>query len=153
MLHGIAATISYLKIRAHLGDLQWIWSFWVSSWLVITLLLLLRQCKSYLQNLLCNQSSPKTSSIKEVTWYQTIAPWIKCTMDGTTRGYNWSAACGGLYRDKSTTTMGWFAVNLGNSSALHAELTGAIVAIEIASKKCWNYLWLESVSQILNLTF
>lgn len=55
-------------------------------------------------------------------------------MDGTKR-IQLSAVCGGIYRDKSTTTMGWFAVNLGNSSALCAELTGAIVAIKIASKQ------------------
>lgn len=49
----------------------------------------------------------------------------------------------GIDRDKDTTTMGWFAVNLGNFYVLHAELTGATVAIEIASKKGWNYLWPE----------
>lgn len=57
--------------------------------------------------------------------------------------YGWYDNMDGIDRDKGTTTMGWFAVNLGNSYVLHAELTGATVAIEIASKKGWNYLWPE----------
>lgn len=44
-------------------------------------------------------------------------------------------------------------MNIGPGNALCAELTGAILAIEIAKEKNWSHLWLESDSKLVVLAF
>jgi len=43
--------------------------------------------------------------------------------------------------------------NIGISYALNVKIMSIILAIELAHGKGWRYLWLESDSQLVNLTF
>jgi ribonuclease HI len=52
-----------------------------------------------------------------------------------------------------TMLLGCFAQNLNISTDFLADLIGAMHAIEIASKKGWISLWLETNSQLVTLAF
>lgn len=82
-------------------------------------------------------------SIKQVAWHPPLCNWVKCNTDGATKGFWGSASCGGIFRDKSAAMLGCFSANLGISNALQAELTSAMIAIELAEEKDWHNLWLE----------
>jgi hypothetical protein len=63
---------------------------------------------------------PKTSRIKAILWHPPLISWIKCNSDGAAHGSSDNAACSGAFK-------AFF--------ALHAELMGAILVIEIAFDK------------------
>ncbi|GAU47667.1 hypothetical protein TSUD_380210 [Trifolium subterraneum] len=63
------------------------------------------------------------------------------------------AACGGIFRNSRSDHLGSFAFNIGEGNAFLAELTGAMLAIEIAASKNWIHLWLESDSRLVVLAF
>lgn len=86
----------------------------------------------------------KDPIIKEASWNPPPYYWIKCNTDGT---------YGDIFRDRSATSLGCFSLNLGITFALHAELTVAKLAIEIAYKKGWHNFWLEFDSQLVVITF
>ncbi|CAJ2660415.1 unnamed protein product [Trifolium pratense] len=100
-----------------------------------------------------NVHHPNAPVIKEVWWHPPLYNWVKCNTDGSALGNPGIASCGGLFRDYTATFLGGFSINIGNSYALHAELIGVMNAIEVAHSKGWNYLWLESDSQLVNLAF
>lgn len=91
--------------------------------------------------------------IKQVTWHPHPCYWVKCNTDGAARDAPGLTACGDTFKDHSAATLGCFAVHLGVKFALHAELFGAIFAIEIAFKKGWHNLWLECDSQLVIKAF
>jgi len=94
---------------------------------------------------------PKFNIIKEVLWSPPILNWVKCNTDGAAS--SGKAACGGIYRNADSEFLGAFAINIGNTSALNAELIGAMVAIELAHLKQWHNLWLETDSMLVFLAF
>jgi ribonuclease HI len=59
----------------------------------------------------------------------------------------------GIYRNNKAEFLGAFAYNLGNTNALVAELHGAMFAIELAYKRGWNHIWLETNSMLVTLAF
>ena len=91
--------------------------------------------------------------IIEVLWHPPIMQWLKCNIDGASKGNPGPSACGGIFRNSTADFMGAFAFSLGISNSLFAELQGAMIAIEIASQKGWKYLWLETDSIIVTLAF
>ena len=78
---------------------------------------------------------------------------MKCNSDGASIGCSRAAACGGVFRNSSSNFLGAFAVNLGTSNALCSEIIGAMLAIEIAHRMNWRYLWLETDSMLVSLAF
>jgi ribonuclease HI len=48
---------------------------------------------------------------------------------------------------------GEYAQNIGNQTVLHADLMAMILAMEIANKKGWKYLWIENDSKSALLAF
>jgi len=74
-------------------------------------------------------------------------------VDGATSGTPSTVACGGIYRNNEVVCIGCFAQNLGFDSSLIAELSGAMQAIEIAYRKNWRNLWLETDSMLVVLAF
>jgi len=64
-----------------------------------------------------------------------------------------NASVGGIFRDREGVCIGCFAQNLGNVNAYHAELVAAMLALEIAQRKGFNHLWLETDSQLVSLGF
>lgn len=51
------------------------------------------------------------------------------------------------------TVMGCFSLNLSVSIVLHAELNGAMLAIETVFQRGWNRLWLENDSLLVIQAF
>lgn len=95
--------------------------------------------------------TPKLSTapvIIEVIWKAPSFNWIKCNTDGSALGAPGMAACGGIFRDKKSASLGCFASNIGVSYALNAELMGVIIAIETAYNRGWHHLWLECDSTL-----
>ncbi|GAU32660.1 hypothetical protein TSUD_218370 [Trifolium subterraneum] len=74
---------------------------------------------------------PKAPVIKEILWHPPLYNWIKCNTDGAALDSPGLASCGGIFRDYTANFLGGFSINIGNSYALHAELIGAMNAIEI----------------------
>lgn len=94
---------------------------------------------------------PNAPKIKEVIWCPPIFHWIKVNTDRAASKHPLNASAGGLFRDKGGNCLGCFAQNLGNVSSFYAELLAAILALEIAQRKGFNYLWLETDSQLVFL--
>jgi len=91
--------------------------------------------------------------IKEVLWHPPIMHWLKCNIDGASLGNPGPSACGEIFRNSSSDFVDVFAYNLGITNSLSAELQGAMFAIEIASQKGWNHLWLETYLILVTLAF
>ncbi|CAJ2637431.1 unnamed protein product [Trifolium pratense] len=86
---------------------------------------------------------PSTPKIIQVNWIPPPNLWIKCNSGGASKGSPGLAACGGIFRDCRCTYVGGFSCNLGISNSLFAELTAAMLSIEMAHDRGWRYLWLE----------
>ena len=92
-------------------------------------------------------------SSKKFFGFPPLVNWVKCNSDGASLGNPGAAACGGIYRNSNSDFIGAFAINLGVTTTLCAELIGAMVSIEIAHKKGWRYLWLETDSMLVYMAF
>ena len=84
---------------------------------------------------------PKAPKIIEVIWKPPINQWVKCNIDGSSTSN--SSACGGIFRNHDSNLLLCFAENTGACNAFHAELLGAMRAIELAKQYNWNNLWLK----------
>lgn len=84
-----------------------------------------------------------TPKIKEVTWIPPKCGRLKCNIDDSAKGYPGPASVGGIFEDSNAAVLGCFAASVGVSNSLIAELSAAMLAIEIALEKGWNSLWLE----------
>jgi ribonuclease HI len=94
---------------------------------------------------------PKAPSIKEVFWNPPLLHWTKCNTNGSAN--TTTSACGGIFRNSNADFALCFAENTGNGNAFHAELSGAMRAIEIAASRNWLHLWLELDSALIVNTF
>jgi ribonuclease HI len=65
-------------------------------------------------------------------WQPPLTNWIKCNIDGAAKGNPGIASCGGIIRDHDASLFFCFAEPLGIASSFHAELCGAMRAIEVA---------------------
>lgn len=88
----------------------------------------------------------KAHMVIEVIWKTPLGFWVKCNTNGAARGSPGLATYGGIFRDSSAATLGCFMLPLGINYALHAELVGVMVVVEVAYKKGWHRLWLGSDS-------
>lgn len=94
---------------------------------------------------------PNAPKIIEVVWNPPIFNWIKCNTDGLST--NNHSACGGIFRDSQAKFLLCFAENSGFGNAYHAELYGAMRALEIAAQHQWHTLWLECDSILVVKAF
>ena len=90
---------------------------------------------------------PKAPLIKEIFWNPPLPLWMKCNTDGSAN--NSTTVCGGIFRNYKADFVFCFAENTGVGNALHAELSGAMRAIEIAASRNWTHLWLELDSSLV----
>jgi ribonuclease HI len=74
----------------------------------------------------------------------------KCNTDDTSKGNSGQTACSSVYKKFKGEVIGCFAQNIGIVTTLVAEIMGVILAIECASNKHWNCLWLECDSQLVS---
>ncbi|RHN40929.1 putative ribonuclease H-like domain, reverse transcriptase zinc-binding domain-containing protein [Medicago truncatula] len=89
----------------------------------------------------------KAPKIIEVLRKPPIPLWTKCNTDGSSTST--SSACGGIFRNHDSALLLCFAENTGEGNAFHAELSGAMRAIELAKQYNWNNLWLECDSNLV----
>ncbi|CAJ2661751.1 unnamed protein product [Trifolium pratense] len=98
-----------------------------------------------------NIHPPKAPQIKEVIWCLPSHGWIKCNTDGAATLV--TSSCGGIFRNYLADLVCCFAQNTSQGSAFHAELCGAMSAIEIAHRFHWNQLWIETDSSLVVKAF
>jgi ribonuclease HI len=96
---------------------------------------------------------PNAPLIKEVIWSPPYQNWTKCNTDGASISNQMQSSCGGIFRNSDADCMGCFASNLGPGSAIMAEFSAAMIAIEVAHEKGWRNFWLETDSKIVMLAF
>jgi len=63
------------------------------------------------------------------------------------------AGCGGIFQNNHGFTIGCFAQNLLTDNAFVAEISAALIAIEIAHRNSWSNLWLETDSKLTMMAF
>lgn len=78
---------------------------------------------------------------------------MKSNTDGAPHGAPGPSACADIFRNNFGHNLGCFALNIGVSNALYAEVMGVILAIECAYDKNWQYLWIECDSKLVTLAF
>lgn len=98
-----------------------------------------------------NWHHSKAPKIIEVIFYPPIQSWIKCNTDGATLGSSGLAACGGIFKNCSGESLGYFAYNTGLANSVYAEIFGVILAIECAHQRNWNNLWIATDSMLASL--
>ena len=84
-------------------------------------------------------------------WQPPIANWVKCNTDGDSNTTN--SSCGGIFRNSDAILLCCFAENIGGGSAYHAEISGVLRAIEIASQRRMLNLWIETDSTLVVMAF
>jgi ribonuclease HI len=97
-----------------------------------------------------NQNSP---SVKEILWQPPLFNWVKCNIDGASKGNPGCSSCGGIFRNHAADFMLGFAEPIFFASSYLAELQGALRAIEVAHQMNWRNLWLETDSALVLLAF
>jgi ribonuclease HI len=96
---------------------------------------------------------PKVPTVKEIHWHPPLLNWVKCNIDGASHGNPGPASCGGVFRNYQANFLYAFAKPLGFASSYHAELCGAMQAVDIAFCRNWKNLWLETDSTLVVLAF
>jgi hypothetical protein len=82
--------------------------------------------------------------VKEILWHPPLPNWIKCNIDGASKGNPGSSSCGGIFRNNEADFLLCFAEPHGFASSYQAELCGALRAIEVAHQMNRPNLWIES---------
>jgi ribonuclease HI len=96
-----------------------------------------------------NNHPPKQPEIKEIIWQPPPTSWIKCNIDGASKGNPGSLGCGGIVRNNRAKGFCCFAEPLGNVSSFTAELCAFMRAMIIARQHRWNNIWIETDSSLL----
>ncbi|XP_019451753.1 PREDICTED: uncharacterized protein LOC109353847 [Lupinus angustifolius] len=91
----------------------------------------------------------KAPNYIEVLWKSPQWNWTKANTDGAAHGNPGPAGGGGIFRDHNADFIYAFANFLNVHNAIHAELHSAMKAVDIAFKKGWHNLWLESDSMLV----
>jgi len=100
-----------------------------------------------------NINPPKAPIIKEVIWSPPPHTWVKINTDGASAKNPIKASAGGIFRNSEGVFLGCFAQFLGSENALFAELSAAMIAIEITYSRGYHNIWLESDSQLVIQAF
>jgi len=85
---------------------------------------------------------PKAPQVIEIIWHPPLPNWTKCNTDGST--INNLSTCGGIFRNSRSKYLLCFSESTGLGNALHAELSGAMRAIELAHTHNWYNFCLEA---------
>jgi ribonuclease HI len=98
-----------------------------------------------------NLHPPRAPRIIEIIWQPPSPGWTKCNTDGSTNGN--SSSCGGIFRDGNSNLLICFGESTGIGNSIHAEISGAMRAIELAKTHHWTNLWLEVDSELVVKAF
>ncbi|CAL0329544.1 unnamed protein product [Lupinus luteus] len=87
-------------------------------------------------------------SIKEIICQHPSVGWVKINSDGAAKGFPGHSGGGFICRDDNGNVLHCMATYFGIKDPLYAEIKTVVLAIELASKKGWNSVWLELDSAI-----
>lgn len=76
-----------------------------------------------------------------VLWHPIPNGWIKCNIDGLSRGKPMVSACGGIFRNDHVLHVGSFCCSLGYRTALLVEFGAALFSLEKANERHWNHIF------------
>lgn len=77
---------------------------------------------------------PKPPQIKGVIWHPPVHSWLKCNIDGASKGNPGVSGCGEVFRNEEAKAVICFAEPLGIRTSYQAELCGFMRAIEIETR-------------------
>jgi hypothetical protein len=78
---------------------------------------------------------PKTIVIKEIHWQPPLANWIKCNINGASKGNSDIVPCGRVFKNFDVELLFCFTQPLGYASSYQAELCAAMTTIEVAHRR------------------
>jgi len=93
--------------------------------------------------------NPQNREIIHVGWNRPPEGWIKLNSDGTCKGNNDVSGCGGLFRNSDGRWIKGYMKKIGSCDALHAEMWGVYLGLEMAWRDRIPQLIVESDSKLL----
>jgi len=84
--------------------------------------------------------------VVEVKWEPPSTGWIRINCDGSSIGSPSIGSIGFVIRDAQSNFLGAYAQNIGHATALGAEFSSCVMAIEKALELHLNNLWIETDS-------
>lgn len=103
-------------------------------------------------DLCSNQRLHRNFPMKEtiyIGWKKPPKGWIKLNSDGACKGIGEYSGCGGLFRDTGGRWLKGYIRKIGVCDALHAEMWGMYLGLEMAWREHIPQLIVESDSKIL----
>jgi ribonuclease HI len=100
-----------------------------------------------------NTYHPIAPVIKEVIWNPSLVNWIKCNIDGASRGNPGLSFCAGVFRNHAADVLCCYAEPLGIASSFYAKLCGAMRVVELAHQRNYTNLWIETDLALVVLAF
>jgi len=92
---------------------------------------------------------PKVKNTIYIGWKRPQEGWIKLNSDGACRDLGHIFGCGGIFRDTDGQWIKSYTKKIGACDALHAEMWGLYLGIEMAWREHFDHLIVESDSKIL----
>ncbi|GAU44619.1 hypothetical protein TSUD_378970 [Trifolium subterraneum] len=92
---------------------------------------------------------PRQKDTVFIGWKQPREGWIKLNCDGAHKSSMNLSGCGGLLRDNNDICLSSFARKIGSCDALHAEMWGMYIGMDLTTRKRITHLQVESDSKVL----
>ncbi|GAU31501.1 hypothetical protein TSUD_332760 [Trifolium subterraneum] len=92
---------------------------------------------------------PQNREIVYIGWKKPQDGWVKLNCDRACKELGETAGCGGLFRDSDGRWIKGFTRKIGACDALHAEMWGMYLGIDIAWRDGLSHLIVESDSKVL----
>lgn len=100
-------------------------------------------CEIILEANKVNILKTKWKNEYHINWQCPPQGWTKINPDGSTWHGGFSCGCGGLFRDEHGNWVLGFAIKLGDTGTLGAELWEILPGLEIAWRRNFKNIWLE----------
>jgi ribonuclease HI len=92
---------------------------------------------------------PRQKDTIFIGWKQPQEGWVKLNCDGAHKSSINLSGCGGLLRDSNGNCLSSFARKIGSCDALHAEMWGMYIGMDLARRQGITHLQVESDSKVL----
>jgi len=84
-----------------------------------------------------------------IGWKTPQEGWVKLNYDGAHKSAVCLSGCGGLLRDSNGNCLNSYARKIGSCDAIHAEMWGMYIGMDMARRQGITHLQVESDSKIL----
>ncbi|MCI18492.1 non-LTR retroelement reverse transcriptase [Trifolium medium] len=92
---------------------------------------------------------PQRADTIYIGWKCPHEGWIKLNCDGAHKSLVNLSGCGGLLRDSSGTCLNSYARKISSCDALHAEMWGMYIGMDLTRRQGITHLQVESDSKVL----